>query len=286
MTEFNFPASRNQAGVSPRVRIVDATTGAGVTGLAQGAVTHEWLVNSTGSWTAYTPAAWVDLGEGYYQTTLPRLTSAALGEDLETLGVRATRTAGNSTPVDANVIWFGGLYRGTVTAVSGNDLTFDTFANIGFTPQAGQYVEAKSGPGAGNGAYIQSVAGQVATLATVNPAWATSTVFEIYAGDSLTVNALDRANDNLDAAVSTRSTLTAPQVEAAILNEADGNAVLNAILTNIDNSIDLSTTGVDAIAQAVLAVLQQSATRVQANVASINGATVQGNGTSGNEWRG
>lgn len=187
-------AARGQNAVKARIYVYNTTTGQPVTGLTIGSFASYLKSFDSGSFAAFAPAAVTEIGVGGYDITL----DAPLPNNFNYATVRATHASHQIT--DSDILWDGKLWRGLPTAVAGTNPATVTFP-AAYVPVVGNYVTVESGPGLNSSRYIDSVAGQIATLSSVIPGMDVTSTISIGEGDPRTAAALAKAETRVDSNV-------------------------------------------------------------------------------------
>lgn len=242
MNPFVSLCAWNQRAFGFRVRIRNTTTGDPVTGLVAGDVTAKYSFDGA-AYVNFTPSAFVEDAEqpGDYLVNAPSATATPSGFRS---GV-GTVTHTGSQVGGSQLEWDGAVFRGT-TVVSGADITV-----ADYLPKVGHYAVIESGDAARNGLseVVDSVNGFVATLASSLGAQNTDTI-AFYPSPSQMAAGAKAAATLIDQAIS--SIPTTAEIEGALLNEGDGQALLDAIIVKINADLDVNAVELTAIATAVV----------------------------------
>lgn len=282
----NKVVALNQADVSVRIKMLTLADGSPATGITAATPGHEiWYQRGEASarvtdasaandlaaiTSLHTDWGFKEIGNGWYRVDFP---DAAFAEGVGSVICGMATTAATAVEVIVEINPFY-KYGGKPSAVTANTTTFPA----GTTPLKGDWIMVVNGTGEpGNMVMVTSVAGEVATHAAFSTGISASdTNVLLIAGDAVSAD----GGINADVAVSTRSSLTAPDV----LSEcADA-------LTNYAGATSAELAAIDALIDAIKAKTDQLsftvAGLVDSNAKNMNDAPVIGTGISGDKWRG
>jgi hypothetical protein len=276
----------NQQNVSLRIKMLDSS-GAPATGITASDAGHViWyqrgasgsVVTDGGSaadlaslGAAHSDWGFEEIGYGWYRVDYP---DAAFLEGALSVICGMSTDAADAVEVLIDIDPFF-KYQGVPSSVTSTTTTFPA----GTTPLKGDLIMVVDGTGEpGNIVVVQSASGEVATHAAFETAISdTTTTVLLIAGDAT----LADGGINVDAAVTTRSSLTPAEVLSECQDAIDSrNLATASALATVDTEVGVIDGIVDDIKAKTDSLTFTKSGEVDANMQSINDATVVGDGNA------